>query len=66
MGPLHFNVFINYIGAGLECILRQFEDDSTLGGTVDSLKGGKALQRDLDKIRGLDNHELHEVNKSKC
>ncbi|RMC18588.1 hypothetical protein DUI87_04480 [Hirundo rustica rustica] len=51
---------------GLEGILRKFTDDAKLGGSLDSLEGRKALQRDLNKLEGwtITNHV--EFSKAKC
>ncbi|KAJ7424336.1 rna-directed dna polymerase from mobile element jockey-like [Pitangus sulphuratus] len=58
LGPVLFNIFINYWELGLEGILIRFADDTKLGGAIDSLKVREGLQRDLDKLENwaITNH----------
>ncbi|KAJ7407154.1 rna-directed dna polymerase from mobile element jockey-like [Willisornis vidua] len=61
-----FNIFINDLDTGLERILSKFIDSTNLGGAVNSLKGKKALLRDLNKSErwGITNYV--KLNKNKC
>lgn len=40
--PVLFNIYINNLGAGAECILSQFADDTEMGGAVGLLCRGFA------------------------
>lgn len=50
LGQFCFKAIINDLDVVIECILSKFADTTRSDGSVDLLKGRKALQTDLDKI----------------
>ncbi|GAB0194713.1 plasma membrane calcium-transporting ATPase 2 [Grus japonensis] len=50
----------------LEGVVSKFADDTKLGGAVDSIEGGEALQRDLDRLENWAITNCTRFDKGKC
>ena len=63
---MFFNAFIKDLGAGINCTLSIFSNETKLGEAVDSFVGREALQRSLDRLERWAITNNVKFNKSKC
>ncbi|KAK4826195.1 hypothetical protein QYF61_006139 [Mycteria americana] len=66
LGPMLFNIFINDLGDGAECILIKFADNTNLEEAADTPEGRAAIQRDLDSLEKWAEWNLTKFSKKKC
>jgi len=65
LGLVLFNIFINYLDSGFECILIRFSEDTMVSGVVDTINGRDAIRSDLDNFEKWAHRILRRFNKTK-
>ncbi|PKU47410.1 rna-directed dna polymerase from mobile element jockey-like [Limosa lapponica baueri] len=63
--PMLFSIFVGDMDTGTERTLRKFSNDTRLCGTVDTLDGRDAIQRDLDRLERWVHANLMKFNQAK-
>lgn len=48
--PVLFNIIINNIDSGIECVLSKFTNDTKMSGAVNIVEGRDIIQRDLERL----------------
>jgi len=66
LGPALFRIFVSKVDSGIECTFSKFANDIRLCGTVDTLEGRNAIQRDLGRLERWACVNLMKFNKAKC
>lgn len=66
LGPVLPSMFMSNLGAGVECTISKFADETKLGCAIGCLKGQDALQRDLGRLGYWAMINGMKFNKSKC
>jgi len=60
-----FNIFVGITDSGLECTLSKLANDTKVCAAVDTLEGGGAIQRYLDRLERWACASLRRFNKAK-
>lgn len=61
MQPILFNIFVDDVGSGIECILSRLAEGIMLNDTDDSLEGQDSVLRDLDRLEEAAHMEIMKV-----
>jgi len=64
--PVPFNILINALDNGADCILSMFAGKKKLGGAADTPEGFDAIQMDLVSLEKWADNNLMKFNKDKC